>query len=121
MTKEEAKEMLTNSKVYVNGKSKEIQEKLFEIGFKWRGSIENIIRVENSPFLCIENSITHSDDMLVFKNSPLKEVSAEDILNIKIDNPTEGQSASQSYTSRMLNAVNNLMPLEKKFLELGTG
>lgn len=44
-----------------------------------------------------------------------------DILNIKIDKPTEWQSASQSYTSRMLNAVNNLMPLEKKFLELGTG
>jgi len=42
-----------------------------------------------------------------------------DILNIKIDNPTEWQSASQSYTSRMLNAVNNLMPLEKKFLDLG--
>ena len=44
-----------------------------------------------------------------------------DILNIKIDKPTEWQSASQSYTSRMLNAVNNLIPLEKKFLELGTG
>lgn len=43
-----------------------------------------------------------------------------DILNIKIEKPTEWQSASQSYTSRMLNAVNNLMPLEKKFLELGT-
>lgn len=42
-----------------------------------------------------------------------------DILNIKIDNPTEWQLASQSYTSRMLNAVNNLIPLEKKFLDLG--
>lgn len=42
-----------------------------------------------------------------------------DILNIKIDKPTEWQSASQSYTSRMLNAVNNLIPLEKKFLDLG--
>ena len=43
MTKEEAKEMLTNTKVYVNGKSKEIQEKLFEIGFKWRGIESNNI------------------------------------------------------------------------------
>ena len=37
MTKEEAKKMLTNTKVYVNGKTKEIQEKLFEIGFSWIG------------------------------------------------------------------------------------
>ena len=29
MTKAEAKKMLTNTKVYVNGKTTEIQEKLF--------------------------------------------------------------------------------------------
>ena len=85
MTKEEAKRMLTNTKVYVNGKSKEIQEKLFEIGFRWIGFPEKIIKSENDPFLYIKNAITHGEYMLSFKDSPLKEISAEYILNIKLD------------------------------------
>ena len=85
MTKEEAKKMLTNTKVYVNGKSKEIQEKLFEIGFKWRGHTENYIMNLNDPFLFIEESITCGWTMGSFKNSTLNEISADDILNIKID------------------------------------
>ena len=85
MTKEEAKKMLTNTKVYVNGKSKEIQEKLFEIGFSWRGHQENYIMNLNETFLFIEESITFGWSMDSFKNSTLKEISADDILNIKID------------------------------------
>lgn len=100
MTKEEAKKMLANTKVYVNGKSKEIQRKLFEIGFSWRGFSENIIRVENSPFLFIENLITHSADMLVFKNYPLKEISAEDILNIKLDDEFKDGDIIYSITKK---------------------
>ena len=34
MTKEEAIKMLANTKVYVNGKSEEIQNKLIELGFR---------------------------------------------------------------------------------------
>lgn len=51
MTKEAAIELLKNRKVYVNGKSAEIQEKLFELGFKWQG--QGLARVinENSPFI----------------------------------------------------------------------
>ena len=85
MTREEAKKMLTNTKVYVNGKSKEIQEKLFEIGFSWRGNQENYIMNLNYPFLFIEESITCGLTMGSFANSELKEISADDILNIKID------------------------------------
>ena len=85
MTREEAKKMLTNTKVYVNGKSKEIQEKLFEIGFKWRGHTENYIMNLNETFLFIEESITFGWSMDSFKNSTLKEISADDILNIKIE------------------------------------
>ena len=85
MTKEEAKKMLTNTKVYVNGKSKEIQEKLFEIGFRWRGFPEKIIKSENDPFIYIRDGITYNSDMLYFQCSKLKEVSADDILNIKLD------------------------------------
>ena len=72
MTREEAKKMLTNTKVYVNGKSKEIQEKLFEIGFKWRGHTENYIMNLNETFLFIEESITFGWSMDSFKNSTLK-------------------------------------------------
>ena len=85
MTIEDAKKMLTNTKVYVNGKSKEIQEKLFEIGFKWRGHTENYIMNLNETFLFIEESITFGWSMDSFKNSTLKEISADDILNIKIE------------------------------------
>jgi len=54
---------------------------------------------------------------------PWKKIeTGNDILNIRLDKwGTEWEKVSQSYTSRMLNAVNNLLPLEKKFLELWTG
>jgi len=85
MTKEEAKKMLTNTKVYVNGKSEEIQEKLFEIGFKWIVFNDTVIRNEGISFLFIGESLSQSNDMLTFKKNKSKEISAEDILNIKID------------------------------------
>ena len=85
MKREEAKKMLTNTKVYVNGKSKEIQEKLFEIGFSWGGFYGNNISYLDAPFLFINNNITMSSDMNVFNRDVNKEISADDILNIKID------------------------------------
>ena len=85
MTKEEAKKMLTNTKVYVNGKSKQIQEKLFEIGFLWKGDEEKEISHMAYPFLYLTEYITCNESMLFFKDSPLKEISADDILSIKLD------------------------------------
>ena len=85
MTKEEAKKMLTNTRVYVNGKSKQIQEKLFEIGFLWKGNEDKEISHMAYPFLYLTEYITCNESMLFFKDSPLKEISAEDILNIKLD------------------------------------
>ena len=83
--KEEAKRMLTNTKVYVNGKSKEIQEKLFEIGILWKGDEEKYISRVEYPFLYLTRYITCNESMLSFKDSPLKEISSEDILSIKLD------------------------------------
>lgn len=84
MTKEEAKEMLTNTKVYVNGKSKEIQEKLFEIGVTWFNK-EKEVMFEDAPFLYMEDGrISFGSNMNDFKKSNDKEISAEDILNIKL-------------------------------------
>ena len=85
MTKEEARKSLFNTKVYVDGKNKEIQEKLFELGFKW----DNDEKVEytDKPFLYLEKygSISHGNDMEFFKNEKSREVSAAYILNLKWD------------------------------------
>ena len=85
MTKEEAKKMLTNTKVYVNGKSKEIQEKLFKIGFSWIG--DTLVNKEHFPFIYLNDDfyLRADKDMTFFKEYHFREVSAEDILNIKID------------------------------------
>lgn len=86
MTKQEAIEFLSNTKVYVDGKSKEIQEKLFELGWKWiepwSGEVVDITK----PFLFISNDkqITYSTNMTHFTKSALREIKADDILNIKI-------------------------------------
>lgn len=86
MTKEEAKKMLTNTKVYVNGKTKEIQEKLFEIGFSWIGNTF-VNKAHHFPFIYLNDDfyLRADKDMTFFKKHHFREVSAEDILNIKID------------------------------------
>lgn len=86
MTKKEAQEMLINTKVYVNGKSKEIQEKLFEIGFRW-DRYNNSVDYTNMPFLYMDQSLylSFGSNMLMYKENTYKEISVEDILSIKID------------------------------------
>lgn len=89
MTREEAIKFLSNTKVYVNGKSKEIQEKLFSLGFEWQDFDKNI-RNENKPFLFMHKDmkIFFSVDMSYFKRKDeLREITVDDILNIVIDEP----------------------------------
>ena len=87
MTKEEARQSLFNTKVYVNGKSKEIQEKVFELGFKWHDNTTDVCFLKR-PFLFFDNNgyngcITYMSDMEYFSNSEYHEVSADYILNLK--------------------------------------
>lgn len=86
MTKEEAIKFLINTKVYVDGKSKEIQEKLFRLGFKWAGG-ETIVFACNKPFLFIsrEMNISHSACMEHFKNAGGREIKVDEILSIEIE------------------------------------
>lgn len=88
MTKEEIKKFLDNTKVYVNGKSEEIQKKLFSFGYKWRGEKVEVLN-EDKPFLFISNKdwIKYSDDMFFFKNHKFTEITAEQILSLEL---TEG-------------------------------
>lgn len=86
MTRKEIDKLLANTKVYVAEKSKEIQEKLFSLGYCWHicGSTE--VKHENDPFLFIYkvHSITCSNDMIVFTRSKHREISAEEILSIEL-------------------------------------
>jgi hypothetical protein len=62
MTKEEAFKMLQGKKVYAGEFTKEVQEKLFEIGFKWVSSGKIIFKY-NFIFIS-ENDYIYSVDSL---------------------------------------------------------
>lgn len=84
MTKAEAIELLKNRKVYVNGKSAEIQKKLFELDFEWPGVGKEIIN-QSLPFIYTShNYISGGDDMDNFIKDNCAEISAEEILAIEV-------------------------------------
>ena len=82
MEKEEIKEFLSETKVYVNGKSDKIQEKLFALGCLWAMDDTHTIQHPDKPFLFISNTfkLTHGDDMLRFAQHKYREITAEEIL-----------------------------------------
>ena len=86
MTKEEIKKFLDNTKVYVNGKSEEIQKKLFSLGYNWLENIYYEILFPEKPFLFINDDgiITHSENMNYFKNHKNTEITAEQILSLEL-------------------------------------
>ena len=89
MTRKEIDKFLANTKVYVNGKSKEIQEKLFSLGYKWHfGGAE--VNYTKEPFLFIyeDMSLTKSGNMEHFSNHNNREITAEEILALEITEPT---------------------------------
>ena len=86
MKKEEARKLLDNTKVYVNGKSEEIQKKLFEIGYKWYNGGKTILYIgEPFLFMSADGDLTWGSSMNYFQNNESKEVSADFILDINID------------------------------------
>ena len=89
MTQKEIDNFLTNTKVYVNGKSKEIQEKLFSFGFSWGNTGKNVFG-KGKPFLFFNENkeITWGEDMNYFKEHKNREITAEEILSIELTGPT---------------------------------
>lgn len=85
MSREQAIELLKNRKVYVNGKSAEIQKKLFELGFKWSAGGKEV-GCEQYPFIMIANNTTFGCDyhMNLFSEDEKTEISAEEILAIEV-------------------------------------
>lgn len=90
MKKEEAIKKLSNTKVYVDGKSEEVQKKLFELGFMW-ASGSRVVDYISKPFIFISANMlmTTSSDMLYFKHEKSIECKANDILSITIDKEYE--------------------------------
>ena len=84
MTREEIRKFLDNTKVYVNGKSKEIQEKLFSLGYTWLRS--NKVQFVENPFLFISDNgrISYSNDMVFFQDDEYTEITAEQILSLEL-------------------------------------
>lgn len=88
MTKEEIKKFLDNTKVYVNGKSEEIQKKLFSLGYYWFGDKKKEVMLTEQPFLFISrDGIAQSSDMCYFNNHKNTEITAEQILSLELTEP----------------------------------
>ena len=87
MTLEEARKFLMDKKVFVKDKSKEIQLKLFEIGFGWNNGFTKKASYLTKPFLFMHRdmALAYDDDVDCFYDHKFKEISAEDILNIKVE------------------------------------
>ena len=90
MMKEEIRKILDNTKVYVNGKSKEIQEKLFSFGYGWDCGNTTEVRNTDKSFLFIykDRDITYTNNMCYFVGQKNREISAEEILSLEITEPS---------------------------------
>lgn len=89
MTKEEIDKFLADTKVYVDGKSEEIQKKLFSFGYHWGAGNFTEVRHQDSPFLYIRGNkeILRSSDMVYFSNHDNRKITAEEILSLEITEP----------------------------------
>lgn len=90
MTQQEIDKFLANTKVYVNGKSKEIQEKLFSLGYYWSVGKGTEVANEDKPFLFIykNHDITYGRDMCNFIQHEHREISSEEILSLELTEPS---------------------------------
>lgn len=70
-----------NIKIYVNGRSEEIQEKLFELGCQWPVNGKCVF-YEDSPFLYVDEDglLRAGNKMSNFVNKKYREVKADEIL-----------------------------------------
>lgn len=88
MTQKEIHKFLANTKVYVNGKSKEIQEKLFSLGYRWTDGNTDVYYTKD-PFLFIYKDMLfmRSNNMEQFTNKNHREISVEEILSLELTKP----------------------------------
>ena len=101
--------------MFVKNKSKEIQLKLFEIGFSWYEQSIKEPKHLTKPFLYIRSyqSLSYGIDVNQFYKHEFEEISAEDILNIEVEylpktweefcenNPVSDKEACIAYNSNI--------------------
>ena len=97
MTKEEIKKFLDNTKVYVNGKSREIQEKLFSFGYDWSPINHKVVIHTTQPFLFTDKNgnIAYVNDMNFFVKHNNREITADEILSLEVTEPSYRPFKSQ--------------------------
>ena len=104
MTREEARTFLSGTKVYVEDKSKEIQEKLFSLGYDWIDKRKQV-QYEGKPFLFIRKDllISHSEDVVYFKKeSTEREIPADEIISIEVTEPYRPFKTQEECWNEML-------------------
>ena len=114
MTREEINKFLTNTKVYVNGKSREIQKKLFSFGYKWHtGDIE--VDHIDYPFLFIHSNMLFSvsRSMILFSDHINREITAEEILSLEFTETREAAEILLAYASEEKFNPKTLQPFDK--------
>ena len=79
--KKEALRFFENTKVYVKDKSKEIQKKLFSLGFHWGGGSVKPNYFEDPFIFIFGDELFRGNDVERFNNSRNIEITPEDILN----------------------------------------
>ena len=85
MTQKEIDKFLAYTKVYVNGKSKGIQEKLFSLGYKWCDGYTKVDYTD-CPFLYIYegSKFISGNNMVNFSDNENREITPEDILSLEL-------------------------------------
>lgn len=89
MTQKEIEKFLANTKVYTNGKNKEILKKLFQFGYT-PFDIQHEDEYNKAPFMFIwaDKSIGHGCDIIKFKHGLKKEITVDEILSLELTEPS---------------------------------
>ncbi len=84
MTKEEIIAKLANTKVYVGGRTEEVQRKLFELGIRWANNYDDTII--DAIFIYIEDGYMQwTRSLNSYNKSSNKEIYIEDIMSLTLD------------------------------------
>ena len=99
MTRSEIHKKLNNTKVYLGKYSKEVQEKLFKLGYSWGHGITYVSHT-SKPFLFISTYsdflLGYSDDLTFFNEHKAKEITVEDM-----DTVAGGSCAAEACAGQM--------------------
>lgn len=85
LTLKEVQDKLANTKVFVSDKSKEIQKKLFSLGYRWQNNGDKICHLD-TPFIYIKGHsvLNYGNSFKMYMEDSRTEISIEDILSINL-------------------------------------